>query len=216
MKRTDHDGRAFAGSQRQIQSYVNRRAEDLSSAVLAVLGPLPLGAQLVWVSPLERHGFAEYRDAAFLERTGCADCWPKLAEFWPRGGPSWDALAKLTWPGGSGVVLVEAKSHVREIGGVGCNATPLAREHITRSLAATKRWLGISDDSDWLGPLYQSANRLAHLYFLREISGVPAWLVNIYFLDDPHSPTDIDAWRAGLEGVKGELGCGKRVLPLSD
>jgi len=119
--------------------------------VLSVLGPLPFPHQLDWVSPLERHGFAEYRDKAFLERIGCADCWPKLATFWPRGGPSWDALGTLTWPDGRGVLLVEAKSHVKEIRGVGCDATPVARERITQSLAATKRWLGVSDDVDWLG-----------------------------------------------------------------
>ena len=40
-----------------------------------------------------------------------------------------------------------------------------------------------------MGPLYQFPNRLAHLYFFREIVKVPAWLVNVCYLDDPkHQP----------------------------
>ena len=56
------------------------------------------------------------------------------------------------------------------------------------------------------GPLYQSANRMAHLYFFREIAGVPAWLANINFLNDPHSPTDHEEWQKQIEEVKTELG----------
>jgi len=57
-----------------------------------------------------------------------------------------------------------------------------------------------------IGPLYQSANRLAHLYFIRERLKRPAWLVNIYFIDDEIGPTDLNAWRAELQKVKASLG----------
>ena len=60
---------------------------------------------------------------------------------------------------------------------------------IQSSLARTKEWLGVSPDADWLGRLYQSGNRLAYLYFLREIGKVDAFLANVYFTGDPHSPT---------------------------
>ncbi len=47
---------------------------------------------------------------------------------------------------------------------------------------------------------------MAHLYFFREIAGVPAWLANINFLNDPHSPTDRKEWQKQLKKVKTELG----------
>ena len=36
--------------------------------------------------------------------------------------------------------------------------------------------------------------------------GVPARLVNINFLNDPHSPTDHEKWQKQLNKVKAELG----------
>lgn len=64
------------------------------------------------------------------------------------------------------------------------------------------------EDVDWTGRLYQSGNRLAHLHFFRDFitNPVPAWLVNIYFLNDLHSPTSKSDWYQFLPGVKAELG----------
>jgi hypothetical protein len=66
--------------------------------------------------------------------------------------------------------------------------------------------LSIDPQADWKWPLYQSANRIAHLYFFREILGIEAWLVNIYFTHDPHSPTTRSAWQSGIAQVKKSLG----------
>lgn len=77
----------------------------------------------------------------------------------------------------------------------------------------TKRWLRVKEDIDWTVPLYQSANRLAHLYFFREIANVPAWLVNIYFLNNPHSPTDYEEWQRALTEVKTDLGISGLEIP---
>jgi hypothetical protein len=61
--RTDAFGRAYAGSQRQIQTYVNRRRADLDAAILRGLPELAAeGAQFEWVSPLEEERFNEYQD----------------------------------------------------------------------------------------------------------------------------------------------------------
>jgi len=46
----------------------------------------------------------------------------------------------------------------------------------------------VRPDAGWLGPQYKSANRLACLYFLREIGMVDAFLANVYFTGDPHPP----------------------------
>ena len=64
-----------------------------------------------------------------------------------------------------------------------------------------------SHDSDWLGlSLYQSANRIAHLYFIFNRLQTPTWLVNLYFTDDPIGPTNHEAWDGEVLKVKGELG----------
>jgi len=59
---------------------------------------------------------------------------------------------------------------------------------------------------DWLGRLYQSANRLACFHFLREIGKVDVFLANVYFTGDPHSPTTGQEWDKGIRAVSQELG----------
>ncbi len=59
------------------------------------------------------------------------------------------------------------------------------------------------------------ANRLAHLYFFREIVQLPAWLVNVYFVDDTHSPTGLEDWRPALSDVKAELGLTCTATPYT-
>jgi hypothetical protein len=209
--RVDEFGLAFAGSQLQIQIYVNRRQEDLSQAVTKALPSLAsLSPRLRWVSPIEKKRFIEYKDVHFLRAVGLGILASQLKEFWPKGGPNWDALAAVeiaTVPRGRGVVLVEAKSHPGEIYGGGCQASsPKSLRMIEAALQQTKRWLGVAAGADWTGPLYQSANRLAHLYFFCQIVNVPAWLVNAYFINDPHSPTTLETWHITLKEVKKELG----------
>jgi len=207
--RSDELGRAYAGSQLQIQTYVNRRQEAFSAAVVKSVPALrEAGAHLRWVSPLERDRFAEFRDAEFLAALGQARHAGRLAQFWPSRGPDWDGLAVVVLPSAPpGVLLVEAKSYPDEMRGPGCMAeSERSIAMITRALDHTKKWLGVSPDRDWTGKLYQYANRLAHLYFFREICGVQAWLANLCFLNDPHRPTNREEWDAGLTQVKGELG----------
>jgi len=170
------------------------------------------------VSPLEIDNFAEYQDRAFLKAIGFDYLAGTLYKFWPSGGPTWDALAAVEFEGAGksrGFVLLEAKSHPEEIYGTGCRASPRSRKKIEAALEQTKRWLGIQANVDWIGPLYQSANRLAHLYFFREIVNLPAWLANIYFLNDPHSPTNREEWLAALAEVKQELGLSHITVPYT-
>lgn len=209
--RMDHLGRAYAGSQLQIQIYVNRRQDELSHALAKASNSLAASnPRLHWVSPLETEEFVEYQDNAFLRAVGLEHFADELREFWPKGGPVWDALASVEVQKDNnqkGIILVEAKSHPPEIYGGGMKAKAKeSTEKIEKALNRTKRWLGVSSDTDWTGPLYQSANRLAHLYFFREIVEMPAWLVNIYFLNDPHSPTSRKQWVSALEEVKERLG----------
>jgi hypothetical protein len=201
--RVDLSGRAYAGSQRQIQTWVNERSTALSAAVAASLSRYNLdGRRVRWVSPLASDLYSEYRDVESLERVGLCHLSTRLFQVWPRGGPCWDALATTE----NGCILVEAKSHVPEIYGNGCGACAASRLKIQSALSATKTWLGVPQAIDWTGRLYQSANRYAYLYFLREIARVPAFLVNVYFIGDPHSPTTRSAWVAAVGAVSAELG----------
>ncbi len=209
FSRIDSTGRAHAGSQRQIQTYVNERTDALNSAITQSLSRYNLDGKYVhWVSPLAADTYSEYRDWEFLERVGLGRLAPRLRKFWPRGGPCWDALARIE----GGCLLVEAKSHVPEIYGGGCEASPRSKKKIQAALDATKAWLGVSPDVDWTGRLYQSANRYACLYFMREI-GVQAFLVNVYFVGDPISPTPLtrENWNAAIGGVNQELGLVREV-----
>ena len=218
-------GRADHGSQLQIQIYVNRRPHELSERVLDALPSLAsLNPRLRWVSPLEKDDFAEYGDEAFLAAVGLQKLAGNLVgKFWPRRGPYWDALAVVEIGGDPvrrGVVLVEAKSHRQEMYSKGCQAeSDDSRTMIQKALRGTKRWLGVPKDVDWTGPLYQYANRLAHLYFFLQ-AGVPAWLVNVYFLCDPHcpepySPMSRGEWRVALAEDKAKLGLAGVAVPCT-
>jgi hypothetical protein len=64
---------------------------------------------------------------------------------------------------------------------------------------------------DWCGPLYQTANRLAHLYWFNEVVGVDAWLVHLLFTNDRRSPTSVQTWTAELETADRVLGLPQQV-----
>jgi hypothetical protein len=216
--RVDNFGMAYAGSQLQIQIYVNRRVKELSQKIIQGLPSLnSLSFRLDWVSPLEKEKFAEYQESAFLKAFGFENLTGALRSFWPRGGPVWDALASIEIRRDTnqrGILLVEAKSHPPEIYGGGMRAKAReSKEKIGRALDRTKKWLGVSPDMDWTDPLYQSANRMAHHYFFHESAHIPSCLVNIYFLNDPHSPTDYAEWQRALMEVKKDFGIYATVVP---
>ena len=202
------------GSQLQVQTYVNRFPGELTGAVLEALPSLAKRTRRVlWTAPLEAEAFAEPQDTAFLSAVGRGDLSDELRTFWPAGGPVWDALAVAVFDSGPpGVVLAEGKAHPHEFSGPGSKATEPARAQISKALAATQRWLGLAENPEaWLGPLYQSANRLAHLYWLREVVNVEAWLVHLVFLDDhTHKATSQAEWDEALPKIDHELGLARR------
>jgi Swiss Army Knife protein, DSP-PTPase phosphatase domain len=205
-----HDRPHEQGSKLQVQIYVNRRPSALTQAVLEQIPSLAdTGARLCWISPLEHEAFAEWQDKAFLQAVGLGPLADELATFWPKGGPVWDALAVALLPeGGHDVVLVEAKSHVDELYSGGCKASARSRTKIAAALEQTKQWLGVEPNPEaWMGRLYQTANRYAHLYWLREVARVPTWLVYVLFLDDrTHLGASRQTWEVELPRAKAELG----------
>ena len=202
-------GRAAKGSRRQIQDFVNANPSALERAIVSQLPEAvqQLSPKIRWVSPLAAQDYREYRDAEFLQKIGVGHLAAQLRDFWPQRGPSWDALGIMSNAAEKpGVILVEAKSHIAEIYGNGCAASGRSREKILSSLHEVQRWCAAEPETDWVGPLYQSANRIAHLYFLLERADIPAWLVNIYFIDDPYRPTVLAEWQNAVQSVKIGLG----------
>lgn len=227
--RQDSAGRAYAGSQMSLQVWVNRRQPEISAEILKALAIPDDQARIEWVSPIEKvepgrkKGFAEYKDGAFLRALGLRAHRAKLKEFWPSGGPVWDGLAKIVRPGSDaiGYVLIEAKSYPGEVLGGGCKAAPGSdsRRKIEASLAAASRWLGHENQTwetrakSWIGKLYQSANRIAHVYFLRKLLGLEAYMVNVCFTDDPRTPTTEEDWEKAMVDFAKQLGISDVATP---
>jgi hypothetical protein len=167
---------------------------------------------LRWVSPLRSERYQEYKDAAFMSALGLSRHVGDLSRFWPNGGPRWDGLALLIG-GSKDVLLVEAKSHVSEMLAGTCRAgAAFSVAQIDAALSRTKDWLQVPQGADWKGQFYQLANRIAHLYFFRELLRIGAWLVSVYFTDDPHSPTSRATWEAAIPEVKRCMGI--RSIPF--
>lgn len=218
-------GWARRGSQLQVQLWVARRPSALSDAILSQLPALAgRAARLDWVSPCESDGFAEPRDLEFLKRLDLDYLWPSLKKFWPRRGPVWDALAKVQLvDGGQGALLVEAKSYPAEMYAGGIKASEPSRTQILTALAWAQGWLGAPcDPRRWADPLdptrpgssslYQMANRLAHVAWLRS-AGIEAWLCHLMITEDPtKNPTSLKEWRTALAAGRSELGLGA-LLP---
>ena len=219
-ERLDESGHAYAGSQRQLQNYVNLRPLEFAEKVLASLSLPPFPSSTIrWVSPLASDGYKEYRDEDFLCALDLHHLCGALRDFWPQGGPCWDALGIVDTPSGRGPLLVEAKSHVSELQSE-CKAEAVSSmKRIRAALEETKKWLRIPnpDHFDWLKPYYQTANRYAHLCFLRS-RGIQAWLANVYFLKDPHfkdSPQKREQWSVAIENVERSLGVTGKGIPYS-
>lgn len=193
--------KATKGSQHWLQELVNHNPELLAQALRPRLGLDPIDA-ITWLSPLETDSYAEYRDRAFLEKLSVHLDKRSLESFWPSGGPQWDALATTSR---GDMLLIEAKAHTLELHSR-CGARQGSLHLIQRSLGETGQFFGAQTYS-WLAPYYQYANRLAHLYLLRQLNGLPTWLVLLYLVNDQEmaGPTSVEAWRTALTAVHTHL-----------
>ena len=160
-----------------------------------------------WRSPLESEDFLEYRDQAFLEHLGLRPQRRKLSDFWPGRGPVWDGLAR-TSAGRS--LLVEAKANIPEFNSSPTGASGRSLTKIEEALEETRAFLRVTSATDWTRCFYQYANRLAHLYFLRELNGIDAALVFVYFTDDTTipgvDPVSREGWEAAIGLATNHLG----------
>ena len=126
---------------------------------------------------------------------------PAWAEYWPQSGtpPNWDAVAEVEIDGTTHWLLVEAKSHLREVISL-CGAEGRSRDKISAAFTTTINRMGADVQAqDWFGPYYQFCNRLAVLSFLLE-QQIPAKLLFIYFLGDLFPTGIIDFSRTRKKG----------------
>ena len=197
------------GSLKDIQRLINGNELLLNTLIKKEF--IELGDKNIeWTSPLKLDNYAEYRDADFIKMLGLK-LNELLSSFWPLRGPQWDGLGKTN---GNEVFLLEAKANIPEIVSPATQASNKSLSVIAASLAATKKYLGISNDVDWSGKFYQYTNRIAHLYFLRVLNKVPAYLINIYFINDKSvsGPKSREEWLAALQVVKTYLGLSDNKL----
>lgn len=184
-------------------------------------------AAIEWVSPDPRTG-KELKDSAWRE-IGLREPSPQAVGWWPRSGPTWDAVARITSPDGTvGAIFAEAKGRVAELRSNGCQSTDAVnRRMITDALYDVQNTLGVVRDPTWLGPPYQPANRLAWLWFAREHPAhrqdpLPVWLLSVYFCGVLYEgvrpvigPADEAAWRPEIDRLHAEMGLPPAPHPLS-
>jgi hypothetical protein len=215
MSRIERD-RALRGSQKWLQILVNECPERIDRVLAPTLG-LAQSERVRWLSPLKDDNYAEYRDREFIARLGIALERIPLASFWPGFGPAWDALAKTDR---GDLILVEAKAHISEMVSDPSRASKLSLIKIRESLDATKRFLGSHSGADWTTCFYQYTNRLAHLYLLRELNGLPTYLLFLYFINDTemNGPRSQSEWEGAIKlleaflGIRQQHGLSKYVL----
>lgn len=198
------------GSQKWIQKLVNEKPDLLNSPIRTQLD-LPDTEKITWLSPIADDDYAEYQDEAFLDLLGIKLPKVCLSDFWPSRGPVWDGLGKSET---EKVFLVEAKSHISEVLSPKTGAGVTSVRKIKKSLDETKTFLHSNSEHDWASTFYQYTNRLAHLYLLRELNDVSAYLIFVYFLNDEdmNGPKSIDEWHGAIKLLHSFLGVGRHRL----
>lgn len=192
------------GSQKDLQILANQHQDILNHELSKILNKT---IKLEWLSPLKDDDYAEYVDQDFINRLDINSRIIKpLNDFWPNGGANWDGLAKDN----ETIFLIEAKAHISEQMIESTGATSIESINlIKKSLEETKAFLDVKSDVSWCKEnYYQYANRLAHLYYLREINKIDAHLLFIYFLNDKtvtgKSETKED-WKQAINDVYKKL-----------
>ena len=196
------------GSLKDIQVLINEN-QDLINCLIKNKIPELKNLNIKWLSPL-KNDYSEYKDKAFIDIIK-VQLKKKLSEFWPNNGVQWDGLVKTDC---GKILLIEAKANIPEIVTSGSKAEKKSKELIIKSLSETKKFLNVNNDVDWTKKFYQYTNRIAHLYFLRELNNIPAFLINIYFINDKevNGPESKKEWIAALKVLKTYLGLGRHKL----
>ena len=197
------------GSLKWIQYILNDHPDILDNSIIKFL-PASHSQPIEWLSPLADDDYAEYRDQTFLDLLGIKLTKKELKDFWPSQGPQWDALGRIK---NEAYFLIEAKAHVSEIISSSQAKAESSVSLINKSLRETKKYLNLKPKIDLTKGFYQYSNRLAHLYLLRALNNIPAYLVFVYFLNDhTHIPTSRKEWNGALLLMHSLLGSHKHKL----
>ena len=184
------------GSLSWIQHVVNECPDALNNPIKSFLHD-NRELTIEWLSPRVDDDYSEYRDQAFLDLLGIRLGKKRLKDFWPSRGPQWDALGRIK---GKAYFLVEAKAHISEFISSSQAKSPASKSLIRKSLKETGAYLKLNRQVDLTEGFYQYCNRLAHLYLLRTLNKIPAYLVFVYFINDhTHIPTSKDEWNGALQ-----------------
>lgn len=198
---------ALAGSQKWLSLAVNVQPLALEQA-LVQSDALENGTSIQWGSPIESDGFLEHKDHLALVTAGVDVPALKvpLREFWPNGGPVWDAIGVAS-DGSS--IFVEAKAHIPEVNSPASQAAkPESLQLIQRSLAEAKSYFAPSAKREWGDVFYQYVNRLAHHYWLTKMNGHRSLLIFLYFLNatDMPKPCSKQEWQGAIQLIHAVLG----------
>lgn len=197
------------GSLKWIQVLIDQFPAILDNEICKQYGLSPNSIE--WLSPLKSDEFAEYKDGAFLELLGLSAYKDDLRNFWPDRGPQWDALGRFSDKGP--YILLEAKANISEVQSKCSASSEVSKELIKKSLGRTQDFLNCSSENDWMKDYYQYANRLAHLYFLKEQCGIDARMVFLYFVnDETHIPTSQAKWNEAIDDQKMVMGLNEHNL----
>ena len=194
-------------SEHWLRVAVNEQTNAFNVGVRDCLN-LPADESIHWLSPVAADQYAEYYDQSFLSLLGVDDSQAPLQTFWPLSGPRWDGLAKTST---GKLILVEAKAYIAEAVDFGSKASEASLERIEDALAKAKAAYRARPDAVWIRPFYQYANRLAHLYYLRDLLGADAYLLFVCVTDAPDVPAPASAaeWRGAHTAIETALGLGK-------
>lgn len=204
------------GSEDNLLRYREHRPDFFDNALRRSL-KAPDGL-VEWVYPLRDLGKEEYPEPEGLEFVQDEKVLALWREFWPQKGkqPTWDGVAKLTHQSRTEWILIEAKANRPELCSSPCGAKG-GRRQISKAMGKVKEFLNVHRRFSWLGTYYQYANRLACLYFLTQVAGVPARLVFLYFYGDSFGdgtpcPGSEAEWRAPIDACHLTLGLAERHL----
>jgi hypothetical protein len=194
------------GSEYHLSKYLRENKPSLTEAVSRAIGVH--GSEIDWIEPPAEQ--REWRGMDFLRED--ERVMKEWRQFWPLRGnpPNWDAVAKVSHPIEEWV-LFEAKANHPEFCSKPSGASGLGKTKILSALGKTKRHLGVHRDYPWEGTYYQYANRLACLYFLNIVVGIPTRLVLIYFVGDRFPdgrlcPGSEDDWKPLIQACHLTLG----------
>lgn len=217
--------KATKGSQFHFQIYVNKYSEALDQDIFSHSPSLLAYAhgtqKIIWKSPLAHENYKEYQDDFLKQYYDDEDMWKiskqSLRTHWAKNGPVWDGIGLVEGITKKGLILVEAKSHLRETHSKIKATSAHSLAHISKTISYTQAQFGSTTSlTPWLNEYYQLANRLSFLHILNQELQIPTWLILVQFInDDTHIRTSKEQWLAHYQQVFHTLGINHQAPLLS-